>query len=108
MLKHRRENRTVACLICWKRHARAGPSHYTLKDGGAVCGLCGDRNPLGKLRQVPLGVIKAEYEILVCFVPRGGYNVHALHVDCKTALGPWVHVASADTLTRLRDKWRRG
>lgn len=42
---------------------------------------------------MPLGVIKAEYEIIVCFVSRDGYNVHALHVDCKTVLAPWVHVA---------------
>jgi hypothetical protein len=101
VLKQSRENRTVACLTCWKCHGRAGPNHYTLRDGGAVRGLCGDRNPLGNLRQVPLGVVKAEHEIIVCYVPRDGYNVHGLHLDCRTVLGPWVHVASADTLTRL-------
>jgi hypothetical protein len=61
-----------------------------LRDGGA---LCGDSKPLGNLCNVPLGFVKAEYEIIVCYVPRDGYNVHGLHVDCRTVLGPWVHVA---------------
>jgi hypothetical protein len=68
---------------------RAGPNHYTLRDGGAARGLCGDRSPLGNLRRVPLGLVKAECEILVCFVPRDGYDVHALHLDCRTVLGRW-------------------
>jgi hypothetical protein len=28
------------------------PNHFTLKDGGAVCSLCGTKNPLGNLLEM--------------------------------------------------------
>lgn len=100
MLKHRRANRLVACLACWKCHGRAGPNHYTLIDGGAQCGLCGERNPLGNLRKLPLETVTSEYEILLCYVPRNGYRAHGLHINCRTVLGPWVRFASHETMVR--------
>jgi hypothetical protein len=36
---------------------------------------------------------------VVCFT-RGGEIAHALHLDCKTALGPWVKFATAETLEK--------
>jgi hypothetical protein len=101
MLKHRRENRLIHCLVCWKCGGRTGPNHYTLENGGATCGLCGDRNPMGNLRRMPLNVLQATYEIIVCFVPRDGINCHGLHVDCRRALGPWVHVGGDETMVRM-------
>lgn len=35
----------------------------------------------------------------MCFT-RGGTAAHALHIDCKTALGTWQQFASAETLDR--------
>jgi hypothetical protein len=39
-------------------------------------------------------------EIIVCFT-RGGKALHALRVDCKTALSPWITFASGETLDRV-------
>jgi hypothetical protein len=36
-------------------------------------------------------------EILVCFT-HAGAAAHALHIDCKTVLGPWIKFTSAETL----------
>jgi hypothetical protein len=99
MLKQRRENRIVACLVCWTCHGRMGPNHFTLKDGGAVCGLCEAMNPLGNLRKMSIQEVTEPSEIIVCFT-RGGEIAHALHLDCMTVLGPWVKFASAETLER--------
>jgi hypothetical protein len=38
-------------------------------------------------------------EIIVCLT-RGGTAAHALHIDAKTALGPWITFASAETLEK--------
>jgi hypothetical protein len=35
------------------------------------------------------------------FVPANGYTVQAMHLDCRTMLGPMVKVQSAETLHRL-------
>jgi hypothetical protein len=32
---------------------------------------------------------------------RDGVNCHALHVDCKTVLGPWVHVSGDETMVKV-------
>lgn len=50
---------------------------------------------------MPLDAIRARYEIVLCFVPRAGINRHGLHVDCKTVLGPWVHVSNDETMVRM-------
>jgi hypothetical protein len=39
--------------------------------------------------------------ILLNFIPRDGYSVQAMHPDCRTMLGPYVKVQSAETLHRL-------
>jgi hypothetical protein len=31
-----------------------GPNHYTLKDGGAVCNICGRANPLGNMQKLSM------------------------------------------------------
>jgi hypothetical protein len=54
MLKPKRADRLIHCLICWGCHGRMGPNHYTLMDGGAVCNICGSANPLGNLRKVTM------------------------------------------------------
>jgi hypothetical protein len=99
MLKQRRENRIVSCLVCWTCHGRMGPNHFTLKDGGAVCSLCGTKNPLGNLRKMSLQEVTEPSEIIVCYT-RGGTIAHALHLDCKTVLGPWVKFPSEETLAK--------
>jgi hypothetical protein len=38
-------------------------------------------------------------EILVCFT-RAGRAAHALHIDCRTVLGPWINFTSAETLEK--------
>jgi hypothetical protein len=97
--KHRRENRIVACLICRSCHERMGPNHFTLKDGGALCSLCGSMNPLGNLRKMSTQEVTTASEIIVCFT-RSGKAAYALHVDCQTVLGPWISFQSAETLER--------
>jgi hypothetical protein len=105
MLKQNRENRLVGCLVCWKCHGRAGPNHYTLKDGGAVCGMCGDKNPLANLHKLPIGEVTAEHEIVLNFGPdtrkNGAMKVHALHLDCKTVLSHWQAIESLETLRKM-------
>lgn len=99
MLKQRRENRIVNCLVCWTCQGRTGPNHFTLSDGGAVCGLCQSKNPLGNLKKMSIQEVTEPSEIIVCFT-QSGKAAHALHLDCKTALGPWITFASAETLER--------
>ncbi len=40
-------------------------------------------------------------DIHVNFIPRHGYWVQAMDLDCRTMLGPYVRVQSATTLRRL-------
>jgi hypothetical protein len=106
MLKHKRENKLVNCLVCWTCHGRMCPNHFTLKDGGAVCGICDAKNPLGNLRKLSIQEVMTPAEIIVCFGPGGPAGqpgttmANALHVDCKTVLGPWTKFKSAETLER--------
>jgi hypothetical protein len=76
-----------------------GPNHFTLKDEGAVSSLCGAKNPLGNLRKMSIQEVTEPAEILVCFM-QNGTAAHALHIDCKTVLGPWITFFSAETLDR--------
>jgi hypothetical protein len=99
MLKQRRENRIVSCLVCWTCHGRTGPNHFTLKEGGAVCGLCETKNPLANLQKMSIQEVTEPSEIIVCFT-RSGEIAHALHLDCKTVLGPWISFASGETLEK--------
>lgn len=99
MLKAKRANRRVNCLVCWTCHSRMGPNHFTLKDAGAICSLCCTRNPLGNLQKMSLQEVTEPSLILVAFTS-GGTMAHALHWDGKTALGPWVKFASAETLEK--------
>jgi hypothetical protein len=99
MLKQKRANRLVNCLVCWKCYGRMGPNHFTLKDGGAICGLCECKNPLANLRKMSMQEVTEPSEIIVCFT-RSGEIAHALHLDCKTVLGPWVKFTSAETLEK--------
>jgi hypothetical protein len=99
MLKPKRASRVVACLVCWTCQARMGPNYFTLKDGGAVCSLCGTKNPLGNLQKMTIQEVTEPSEILVCFA-RAGTAAHALHIDCRTVLDPWINFTSAETLEK--------
>jgi hypothetical protein len=99
MLKQKRETRMVNCLDCWGCHGRMGPNHFTLSDGGAVCGLCESKNPLGDLQKMSIQEVNTPAEVIVCFT-WSGTAAHALHVDCKTVLGPWTTFASGETLDK--------
>jgi hypothetical protein len=105
MLKHRRENRLIHVLVCWKCGGRSGPNHYVLEGGGATCSLYEDKNPLGNLRRMPVEVLRATYEIVLCFGPSrkqdGAVSVMALHLDCKTVLGRYRDVASDEAMVRM-------
>jgi hypothetical protein len=78
-----------------------GPNHFALKDGGAVCGLCGTKNPLGNLQKMSIQKVTEPSEILVCFTQNGA-AAHALHHDCKKVLGPWIKFTSAETLEKAQ------
>ena len=99
MLNRKREDRLVACLVCFKCGARTGPNHYELRDNGVVCSVCGERNPLAFLKKLSMREVNAACEIIVCFT-QGGKAAHALHIDCRTGLGPWTKFTSAETLDR--------
>lgn len=83
-----------------------GPNHFTLSDGGAVCGLCQAKNPLGNLRKMSIQEVTTPAEIIVCFGPGGAAGqpgavlANALHIDCKTVLGPRITFASEATLEK--------
>jgi hypothetical protein len=76
-----------------------GPNHFRMEGGGAVCSLCGAKNPLGNLARMSLRDVTEPSEILVCFT-KGGTAAHALHYDGKTVLGSWVKFQSAETLEK--------
>lgn len=97
--EQRRANRIICCLVCWTCGGRMGPNHFTLKDVGVVCGLCEAKNPLGNLRKMSLQEAKESSEIIVCF-SRTGTIAHALYINCKTVLGPWIRFQSAETLEK--------
>jgi hypothetical protein len=92
-------------LVCWRCGGRTGPNHHVLEGGGATSGLCGDPNPLGSLRRISVGELRAVHEIVLCLGPSprqaGALSVMALHTDCKTALSPYRDVGSDETLVRL-------
>jgi hypothetical protein len=99
MLKHMRENHIVDCLVCWKCHGRMGPNHFQLKDGAAVCGICGDANPLSNLRKMPIVVVNEAVTVKVAFTQSGSI-AHGLHPDATRALGPWVKFDSGAVLEK--------
>jgi hypothetical protein len=99
MLKHRRENHIVNCLLCWKCRGRMGPNHFKLRDGGAICGICGDANPLSNLRTMPIILVNEAVTVNVAFT-RSGAGAHGLHPDCTRAIGPWVNFQSGEVLGR--------
>ena len=99
MLKPKRADRLIHCLVCWTCHSRMGPNHFKMEGGGAVCSLCNTKNPLGNLQKLSLREVTEPSEILVCFT-QGGTAAHALHYDAKTVLGPWIKFQSAETLEK--------
>ena len=99
MLKHRRENKVVHVLHCWRCASYSTPNRYQLKDGGALCSYCGDKNPLGNLVRLPLLLLTEPHNVYVAFT-RSGNAAHGLHTDLRTVLGPWVRFASGDVLER--------
>lgn len=104
MLKSKKETRLINCLVCWTCGGRTNPKHFTLQDGSAVCGICHSKNPLGNLLKMSIQEVTTPSEIIVCFT-QGGTAAHALHLDCKTALGPWITFASAETLEKALRIW---
>jgi hypothetical protein len=48
---------------------------------------------------MPIQEVTESCEIIVCFT-RSGTAAHALHLNCKTALGPWITFTSAETLEK--------
>jgi hypothetical protein len=99
MLKPKRADRLIHCLVCWTCHGRIGPNHIKMEGGGVICGLCQSKNPLGNLRKMSLREVTEPSEIIVCFT-QGGTSAHALHIDAKTPLGPWIKFSSGETLER--------
>jgi recombinational DNA repair protein (RecF pathway) len=99
MLKHKRENRIIHVLHCWRCHSYTGPNHHELRNGGAVCGHCQDRNPLGNMVRLPVILVTQPITIHVAFT-RSGKAAHGLHNDLKRALGSWVTFASGEVLER--------
>ena len=65
-----------------------------------ICEACDTRNPSIRRTMVPRSWLLPR-NIEVNFVPRDGYSVQAMNLDCRTILGPYVRVASKDTLRRL-------
>src|ERR1700747_1102606 len=61
--------------------------------------LCGEKNQIGNLQKMSIQELTEPSEILVCFT-QGGTAAHALHIDCKTVLGPWIRFQSSETLER--------
>jgi hypothetical protein len=96
MLKPKRANRVVGCLVCWPYyHGRMGLKHFGLKDGGAVCSLCGTKNPLGNLQKMSIQEVTEPLSDPGVFHAGRGTAAHALHYDCRTVLGPWIKFTSA-------------
>jgi hypothetical protein len=65
-----------------------------------VCQACENQNPQSRVRMVSREWLMPR-AILLNFIPRDGYSVQAMHPDCRTMLGPYVKVQSAETLHRL-------
>jgi hypothetical protein len=54
-----------------------------------------------RIRRAGCAQFLASYWNRLNFVPANGYTVQAMHLDCRTMLGPMVKVQSAETLHRL-------
>jgi hypothetical protein len=65
-----------------------------------VCETCGEQNPRSRRRMVPRAWLQPR-DIHVNFLPRDGYSVQAMDLDCRTMLGPYVTVQSKETLRSL-------
>lgn len=58
-------------LHCWRCSSYVTRNHYQLKDGGALCSFCSDKNPLGKLIRLPLILLTHPLTIYVAFTRSG-------------------------------------
>jgi hypothetical protein len=65
-----------------------------------MCDTCGEQNPKARRRMMPRAWFQPR-DIHVNFIPRDGYSVKAMDLDCRTMLGPYVTVQSKETLRRL-------
>jgi hypothetical protein len=99
MLKHRRENELINCLVCWGCHGWMGPNHITLKDGGAICGARGKANPLANMKKMTMLELTEPRRIWIPWT-MSGIAAHGLAIDGKTVLGPWITFSSAETFER--------
>jgi hypothetical protein len=95
-------NRTRSALVpaldCQSCGAIASGDRYTYEH--IVCETCGEQNLPGWRRMVPCAWLQPR-EIYVTFIPRNGYSVQAMDLDCRTILGPYVPRQSPETLRRL-------
>jgi hypothetical protein len=57
------------------------------------------KEPAGNLKKMSIQEVTEPSEIIVCFT-RSGIIAHALHLNCKTVLSPWISFASAETLEK--------
>jgi hypothetical protein len=99
MLKRMRDNKLLNCLLCWGCGGPMGPNHYILKDVSAYCSICDSRNPLGNMRKMTMQNLTEPRLIWVPWT-RSGTAAHALSIDGKTPLGPWITFAKAETFER--------
>jgi hypothetical protein len=76
-----------------------GPNHFTLNDGGAVCGQCGEKNPLGNLRRMSIQEVTEPSEIIVCFT-KIGTIAHALPRGLQDGARSVGQVPTAETLEK--------
>jgi hypothetical protein len=71
VLKHGGKTRIMHFLHCWRCSSYVTRNHYQLKDGGALCSFCSDKNPLGKLIRLPLILLTHPLTIYVAFTRSG-------------------------------------
>jgi hypothetical protein len=99
MLKDKRENKLIQCLVCWGCGGWMGPNHITLKDGGVLCSACGKANPLANMRKMTMLDLTEPRLIWIPWT-MSGTAAHALSPEGRTALGPWINFSSAETFER--------
>jgi hypothetical protein len=87
-------------LDCEACGALTSASNFRYFGDRIMCDACDHQNPQSRVRTVARELL-APQTICLNFVPGDGYTVQAMHLDCRTMLGPIVKVQSAATLHRL-------
>jgi hypothetical protein len=90
----------LPALDCQACGALTPGTRFVYRGDWLVCEACEERNPPSRrLLVAPERLLPRD--IKLNFLLRDGIHIQAMALDCRTMLGPYVRVATLDTVRRL-------